>query len=236
MSSSPLRTFYGPVGGLRSQLPVDANQLAPYYHGQMLCINESAWNNPQSENISSSIRVFNPANISPNYRGFSDAIRVGRYAYLCPYAMEIHQYSGKLVRIYLGTQDIGHQIDYLTQSNLPISSIVDVLDLSEVNPLFAGYSGLFTSGQYLFLVPFRNKYLPFNGQRGQGHLLKLDLNNFELNGVESLNIPATTRNQIPSFADVNLVGFSSGFACKLSSLYFSCQIKLSCIQLGNMAF
>ena len=207
-----MRTFYGPVGGLRSKLPVDAHQLHAYYHGSMLCINGSGWDN--LNHVNTSIRTINPANISPKYRGFSDAIRVGRYAYLCPYANDNHAYTGKLVRIYLGTKDIGYQIDSLAASSSRISTIVDVLDLAQVNTVYAGFSGIFTSGQYLYLVPYRNEHIPYNGQRGHGNLVKLDMNNFGLSGVQGLDVAATTRNQIPSFADYNLKGFSYGFACK----------------------
>lgn len=211
---SPFRTFYGPVGGLRSTLPVDQNQLRPYYHGSMVCVNDSAWTG--SGNGNSSIKVITPANISPEYRGFSDAIRVGRYSYLCPYATDTHEYTGKLIRIYLGTTDIGNQIDSLISSGSSLSTIVDVLDLNQVNPAFAGFSSLFSSGQYIFLVPFRNAHVPSNGQRGHGYIVKVDMNNFELSGVTGLDLPVTTRNQIPSFADINLRGFSYGFACTLN--------------------
>lgn len=209
---NPLRTFYGPVGGLRSSLPVDKYQLRTYYHGKMVCVNESGWNSVAAMNRS--FRTFNPANILPDYRGFSDAIRVGRYAYLCPYANDNHAYAGKLVRISLGAQDIGATIDQLTANGLAISTIVTVLDLSQVNSQYAGFSSIFTSGKYLFLVPYRNANILFNGQRGFGSVVRIDMNNFALSGVDGVDLTVTTRNQIPSFADINLRGFSYGFACK----------------------
>jgi hypothetical protein len=49
---SPFKTFTGPVGGLRSNLAVDANRLTSYYYSVMLCVNESLW-------------TANPADISP---------------------------------------------------------------------------------------------------------------------------------------------------------------------------
>ena len=40
---NPFKTFVGPIGGFRSTLEVDAHQLVPYYHGAVLCVNDSAW-------------------------------------------------------------------------------------------------------------------------------------------------------------------------------------------------
>jgi hypothetical protein len=210
--SSPFRTFYGPVGGLRSSLPVDQNALQSYYHGNMVCVNETAWTDHSK--VNTSIRTLNPANISPDYRGFSDVIRAGRYIYLCPYATDNHVYTGKLIRIYLGAHDIGSQIDSLRLQQRPLSTIVDVLDLTQVSSEYAGFSGLFSSGKYLFLVPYRNANILYNGQRGHGNIVKVDMNTFELGGVTALDLTQTTRNQVPSFADTGLRGFSFGFACK----------------------
>lgn len=177
----------------------------------MLCINETAWYT-NITNVHQHIRTINPANISPDYRGFSDAIRVGRYAYLCPYSNDVHSYFGKIVRIYLGNHDIGSQIDLLIHSRLPLSTIVDVLDLSEYNPNYKGFSSIFYSGHYIFLVPFRNENQLYNGQRGHGNFVKVDMNNFQLSGITGIDLTVTIRNQIPSFAEVNLRGFSYGFA------------------------
>ena len=55
-------------------------------------------------------------------------------------------------------------------------------------------------GKYLILTPFRNVYEPKNGQRGHGFLTRIDMNNFDVSGVTFLELPAQTRNQIPSMA------------------------------------
>eukprot|EP00595_Chromulina_sp_UTEXLB2642_P003248 CAMPEP_0196763190 /NCGR_PEP_ID=MMETSP1095-20130614/3620_1 /TAXON_ID=96789 ORGANISM="Chromulina nebulosa, Strain UTEXLB2642" /NCGR_SAMPLE_ID=MMETSP1095 /ASSEMBLY_ACC=CAM_ASM_000446 /LENGTH=323 /DNA_ID=CAMNT_0042115883 /DNA_START=880 /DNA_END=1851 /DNA_ORIENTATION=+ len=221
---NPYRTFYGPVGGLRSTLPVDANRLQAYFHGRMLCVNSTGWDHDTfirngskvilgNNSISSSdYRTFTPSNISPNYRGFSDAIRVGRYAYLCPYANDNHVYTGRLLRIYLGPIDIGNLIDSLIESGSAISAVVDVLDLTQVDANYAGFTSIFTAGKYLYLVPYRNANILYNGQRGHGNFVQIDMNNFELSGVSGVDMTTLTRNQIPSFADTNLRGFSYGFA------------------------
>jgi hypothetical protein len=39
----PFRSYVGPVGGVRSRLPVDMFHLRPYHHAIFVCINHSAW-------------------------------------------------------------------------------------------------------------------------------------------------------------------------------------------------
>lgn len=180
----------------------------------MICIHQYAWNsNITSYTKSLYFREIDFSLIQLDLRGYSDSIRVGRYAYLSPLTSGENVYSSKLIRISLGDIDIGHAIDTANADN-NIRSIIDVLDLSQVTPNLAGYSGLFTAGQYLYLVPYRNSYTPSNGQRGHGYVVRLNMNFYSISGVEYFDTSTTTRNQIPSFYDTNLRGFSYGFACK----------------------
>ena len=207
---NPFRTFTGPFGGIRSEEAVDQGSLTPYFHAEVLCINEPGWNGVGR--LNDSMRSFDLGNVDITLRGFSEAIRLGRFAYLSPLATQSHVYAGKVVRIYLGTQDIGATLDYLKSKNQKVREIIDILDLKIVYKSLAGFSGLFTSGKFLFLVPYRNSEELYNGQRGFGSLVRVDLNNFDFAGVKVLNLPGTTRSQIPSFADEDLIGFSGGFA------------------------
>lgn len=212
---NPYRTYSGPVGGIRSTLQVDAYHLRPYYYSILLCVNETGWdesvaNDP--EELRSVIRTIDFGIIEESLRGFSDALRVGRYAYLTPLNSAERSYSSKLIRITLGNIDIGTTLDDIEAAGSDVREIIDILDLSKKDTRLAGFSGLFDSGQYLFLVPFRNAYEPSNGQRGHGLLTRLDMNSFSLDGIIFLDLPTTTRTQIPSFADFNLRGFSAGFA------------------------
>jgi len=43
---------------------------------------------------------------------------------------------------------------------------------------------------------------------------RLNMNDYSLNGVVFLDMPSTTRSQVPSFADFKLRGYSGGFASK----------------------
>lgn len=217
---NPFRSFSGPIGGIRSTLAVDANQLRPYYYGVMLCVNETAWNIPYSLNesyavaVKAQMRELDFSNVLDKLRGFSEVIRVGRFAYVAPLSYSENVYSSFLVRISLGDVDIGTT---LTEVGSDIRSIINILDMSKLSDALRGYSGLFTAGQYLFLCPYRNAYEPQNGQRGHGTLTRLDMNDFSLSGLDYIDLPTAERAQVPSFADVNFRGFSGGFACKCIS-------------------
>ena len=45
-------------------------------------------------------------------------------------------------------------------------------------------------------------------------LTRLDMNQFSLSAVDIADLPVATRQQVPSFQDLNLRGFIAGFACK----------------------
>ena len=188
----------------------------------MICIDEPGWNGEAAVNTTyllESIRIMDFSTVDDQLRGFSDAIRLGRFAYFAPYSYSQNKYSSKLIRISLGTIDIGTTLSYLQETNQNLRSIIEILDLSKKYDLLRGFSSIFNSGQFLFLVPYRNKYEPQNGQRGNGIVVRINLNNFELNGVEYLDFTKTTRTQIPSFNDISLTGFSYGFACKIFILF-----------------
>lgn len=211
------------MGGLRSKLAVDVHQLRTYYHGRLLCIHEDAYLTYQQQTtiernasvLHGLIRILDTSNMLPELRGFSDSIRVGRYAYLAPFSSDNHVYTGKLVRIDLGNIDIGNVVDRLAVSGAPVSSVLRVIDLSMVSKSYLGFSSIFQAGMYLFLVPFRNSYEPANGQRGHGHIVRLNMNQYSISGIDGLDLGKILRTQVPSFPDTDLRGFIQGFACKL---------------------
>jgi hypothetical protein len=174
---SPYLTYSGPIGGIRSALPVDADHLRPYYYSVMLCMNETGWQynhtaTPDVSVLSAHIRTIDLSSIEDTLRGFSEALRVGRFAYLSPLSNAERVYSSKLIRISLGEVDIGTTLTQLQESGTNVRTIIDILDLSKKSEAMRGYSGLFTAGRYLLLVPFRNSYEPKNGQRGHGTLTR----------------------------------------------------------------
>ena len=213
---SPFRTFIGPFGGVRSSHAVDNGQLRAFYHAEVLCIYQDAWDGGDLE---ANIRTFDLSLINSGLRGFSDAVRVGRFAYLAPLSDRPLNYAYRLVRIYLGETDVGEMLDHIESSDMKLRDIVDVLDLKQVDSSLAGFSGIFNSGKYIFLVPYRNVNEISNGQRGHGKTVRVDMNIFDVEGCSVLDLSVTTRNQIPSFADEDLRGFSSGFASGKYCLY-----------------
>lgn len=223
---SPFRTFAGPIGGIRSTLEVDANHLRPYYYSSLLCINSTAWSHPNVTSIvEANIVTLDFSSLEDDIRGFSDAIRVGRYAYFVPLNSGEHTFSYKLVRVSLGKTDIGTTLKEVYAAGASGRTVMEMLDLSKISPYLRGYSSIFSSGKHLILVPYRNSYEPTNGQRGHGWVTRLDMNDFSLKGISYMDLTTTTRNQIPSFAEVNLRGFSYGFASKLKL----CSFVVSCL-------
>lgn len=213
-SCRPYRTYAGEIGGLRSNRAVDSNNLRSYYNSVLVCVNSSAWNSNSTHILKSSIRTMDFSTIDDSLRGFSDAVRVGRYAYLTPLNSADFVFSCSMIRINLGIKDIGTAIDETLSATGNIRNIVDILSLAKVDSRLCGFSGLFNSGQFLILVPYRNTYEPRNGQRGHGLLVRLNMNDYSTKGIEFIDLTTTQRSQIPSFADTNLRGFSYGFPCK----------------------
>ena len=213
----PYKTNVGFVGGIRSQRVVDKYRTSVFYHGVMTCINDTAWN--QKYVSPSQVRTIDFSKINPSFRGYSDAIRVGRYAYFAPLATNPNIYSGKIIRMYLGTKNIAQVLDDLKTTGKLISSLVDILDVSIKAKELMGFIGLFNQGKYLMLVPYRNSYSPKIGQRGHGNVVRVDLNIFDIDGVEYYDVSKLQRAQIPSVKDEDLKGFSYGFASGKYSLF-----------------
>ena len=123
--------------------------------------------------------------------------------YLAPFASDVHTYSHKLIRIDLGavhysyhtalvlfcfiiiimcagfTNIIENMDAALAKFGGHIRDIVDVLDLTQKDAGLSGFSGIFNAGKYIYLVPWRNEHLPYNGQRGFGLVPRIDLNIFD---------------------------------------------------------
>lgn len=134
---NPMKTFAGPFGGLRSPEAVDNGHLRVYFHGRLACIEQTAWTQPKKLNVSLETLEF--SDIELGLRGFSEAIRVGRYAYFAPLASSANEYTSKVIRIYLGDVDVGTTL----RSIVAARDIVDILDLSQKDPRLRGYSGIF---------------------------------------------------------------------------------------------
>lgn len=206
----PFKEFAGTYGGIRSSSIVDRNTLRVYYASVMACINSTVW---EGANITeNNVLRIDMGDLDPGLRGYSEAIRVGRYAYLSPLASYTHTYTSKLVRIDLGPVDIATKLASLRAQGLRARAMLKVLDLSQKDSRLKGFSGLFTAGKYLLLSPYRNTHQPQIGQRGFGLFVRIDMNKFNLDGITILDLTTRIRAQIPSFADIDLKGYTGGFA------------------------
>ena len=123
----------------------------------VLCVHAWAWTAHKNESIANATRVVDLEDVDPELRGFSEALRVGRYAYLTPLAERPHSYTSKVIRINLGTVDIGHMLDYLDDNNMKVREIVDVLNLKLIDESLKGFSGMFQSKCH---ISYRSLYLP----------------------------------------------------------------------------
>jgi hypothetical protein len=204
-----------------------------------------AWTTANKTYLRDQVITVDFSTIDQQLRGFSDVLRVGRYAYFSPFKYSLDVYSGKFVRLYLGEVDIGTTIMRLQDFNARgIHDLVDVIDLSRHDYRLKGFSGLFTIGVYIFLVPFRNANEETNGQRGHGFVVRIDMNQIspvsaQLNvnlgwrgeqetvqvlnqpaiskrwkGITFLDLTAQQRTQVPNASDPDLRGFYAGFACE----------------------
>lgn len=191
----PYRNGFGPVGGVNSQEPVDANQRTTQYHGKLVRIDMRDFS-------TSGVTVLDLAGtVNDDLRGFINGFIAGRFAYLAPYtnrnsALQ-NQHFGKIVRV---------DLDLFSKEG------VQVLDLQKIDPDLAGFNGGFASGKYGYLTPFNNGNENFRNQKFFGKVVRLDLDDFSVNGVRIFDLPTREREQLPPGPDHNLRGFTGAFA------------------------
>lgn len=216
---SPLRSYVGPIGGVRSRLPVDAHHLRPYHHAVFVCVNHSAWTEKDMTNYPNSIRTFDLGDVESSLRGFANTIRVGRFIYIAPFASGVNIYSSKLIRISCGDINIIDTIDKTVAAGGTLRDLILSLDLTQKDTGLVGFSGIYAAGKYLYLCPWRGTHEPRNGQRGHGRIPRIDMNIFDIEGMDVIDLPTALRSQIPSFPDINMRGYSDCFASGKYGLY-----------------
>jgi hypothetical protein len=181
---SPYRTYAGNVGvggmnPIRSKYRGDEYQLKPFYYSVLCCVNSKGWQNDSSGYV-----LYDFSQVYPTLKGFSEVIKIGRYAYFSPFMDSSTSYSSLLVRLHLGEHsDVGTTI----QSAKLVSTLrqlTTVLDLSYLNSKLRGFSGIFNSGMYIYLVPYRNDGMSQLGNRGHGNVVRVSLNDFTLSGIQ----------------------------------------------------
>ena len=138
----PFKQFAGSQGGIRSRQLADGNTLRAYYSSQMICVNSTGWEG--IGDLASSLRVIDMGDLDPNLRGYSEAIRVGRYAYIAPLASFTYSYTSRVVRLQLGPVDIANTLDALAAAGVRARALLSVLDLSQKSEDLKGFSSLFS--------------------------------------------------------------------------------------------
>jgi len=114
----------------------------------------------------SGVTIVNVESVNAAYKGFNSGFIDGRYAYLVPNSNGVQH--GNFVRVDL--------------QNFTTSGVSGI-DLSAVNVAYKGFASGFTDGRYGYLVP------NFNTAQ-HGILVRVDLQNFTLLGVTSVNVEA----------------------------------------------
>ncbi len=140
---------------------------------------------------SSGITYLDLSAVNSGLKGFHGGFTDGRYGYFVPYYDGV-QMSSLVARLDL--QDFS-------------PSGVSVLDFSSLN--LRSYYGGFTDGRYGYLVPINDNA----GETNLGRLLRIDLQNFSLSGVTTLNLT-----DVDSRMDSFLGGFTDGRYAYLAPL------------------
>tara|TARA_A100001015_G_C14467833_1_gene510518 strand:- start:6 stop:557 length:552 start_codon:yes stop_codon:yes gene_type:complete len=132
-----------------------------YYHGEVACVGQDAWDH--KKNLTDAFISFDLSTIEPNLRGFSEVIRVGRYAYFAPLGFTPFDFSSKMIRLDLGDTSVYQMYVDMKARNSVIKDQCEILDLSQANSNLVGFGGIVQHGRFLILSPFRNSYEPANG-------------------------------------------------------------------------
>lgn len=91
---------------------------------------------------------------------------------------------------------------------------VEVLDLSLLSNELKGFAGGFSYGAYAVFVPYQNGMteVNFRGRNQFSILTRVDMNNFAVGGIKTLDIAKVFRKNTPDYPDSLLRGFAGGFA------------------------
>lgn len=123
------------------------------------------------------VTVLNITSVNPNAKGFHGSVVSGSDVYYIPHYNGA--YHGNLARV---------DIDDFT------TSTVEVLDVASGNATWAGFTGGFAYGDYIYLIPASNNSGP------HGNLVRV--NTLDFTTVEAIDLATV---------DAGLIGFAGGF-------------------------
>ena len=209
----PHKCIYGPVGGLNSRLPVDnwvvsgnetgaGDHTTEVYHGLLLRLRLANFTN-----ASACVDVLDLTAFDSDLRGFAGGAVVGKFGILAPYRNDAGHF-GKVVRVDLETFQFAGALD-ATRYTPPLTTYA-AIDGS----VLKGFVGVVAWGKYAVLVPHRDgrRSASRNFRSHTSTVLRIDVNDFTLSGIRTLDVAKTFRQQAPSIPDDELRGFLFGFA------------------------
>lgn len=146
----------------------------------------------------SDVSVIDLTTIDEDLRGFASGFQGGQHGYLVPYSKGFGDYSSKVVRFSL--------VNFVPEE-------VEVLDLRKKNDQLMGFTGGFSYATYAVFVPYQNgrSDVNFRSRSQFGTITRVNMNDFTVNGIKTLDVTSVYRKNTPDFPDRDLRGFVSGF-------------------------
>lgn len=123
----------------------------------------------------------------------ASVVQPAEYLYLTPY-FNGDNYFGTVARV-------------MTSTFNSSSPVIELLNLTAIDPDLKGFGACFADSQFVYFVPFENESGLF------GKLVRTAINEFTTAGTTVLDLSAS---------NASFVGFSSAFSCTLRSVSDSC--------------
>ena len=164
--------------------------MMPNEHGMLVRVNLDTFD-------AAGIDFLDLTQLDEDLKGFSGGFQGGSHGYLVPYSKGHGDYNSKVVRFSL--------LDFSLDS-------VEILDLGPKSDELKGFGGGFSYGSYAVFVPYQNGMTDVNFRaRNQFSILtRVDMNNFDISGIKTLDVSRVFRKNTPDFPDENLRGFTGG--------------------------
>lgn len=235
----PHRNMRGPVDQVNSEYTVDGftgewvnkhrravggDHLETHYHGKLVRVNLNNFTHCSTESVAVNcsevlepiVDVLDLTKFDPDLRGFAGGFVAGQFGYLVPYKNREgpHGFFGKVVRINLE--------NFLLSGKTGAAKFrtVKVLDLTMLNPDYVGFVGGMSWYNYGLLVPHRNdKKTNYNMRLHHGKMIRFSLTDFDLSGLEPMDLSAVSRKQVPAIPDPDLRGYFGGFVAGNYALF-----------------
>lgn len=175
---------------LQEQESYGGDHLTPNEHGLLVKVNLDTF-------LAADVEVLDLTDKDIELKGFASGFTAGNHGYLVPYSGEFGTFHGRVVRFDL--------TDFSLDS-------VEVLVATDKDPSLRGFVGGFAYGTYAVFVPYQNGRQDENPRMRKqfGKVMRVDINDFSLNGIKVLDVSTVFRKNSPDYPDANLRGFNDG--------------------------